>query len=62
MNKDNIAKFLDLANFLLWLEMEKPNEMWGGVKIEDAVEGLISLSGFTRKDLNRVIFQNDDAS
>ena len=62
MAKDKIEKFLDLACFLLWLEREEPNEMWGGVRIADAVDGMLSLSGFTREDLNRIVFLHDDAS
>ena len=52
------SKFVDSLiatfNFLFWLQKEDPNEMWGGVKISEAIEGAKVLSGMSDEQLEQI--------
>lgn len=62
MNQKHVDAYLDVASFLLWLQKEKPYEMWGAVKIGKAIAGLSTLTGIPTDQAEKIIFQHDNAS
>jgi hypothetical protein len=41
----------DLASFLVWLEEDRPNGMWGHVETGRAVQALSEVTGLTMDQL-----------
>ena len=49
-----IKAFIDLSSSLVWLSEDKPEAMWGAVKVERAVQCLSEVLGLTIDQIVRV--------
>lgn len=45
----------NLVFFLLWAEQDNPNQMWGGIRIADAIDSLAAIIGRDPKQLRELI-------
>jgi hypothetical protein len=46
LDRDKVYDLVIVTNFLLYYQKENPGDMWGGVKIEEAIQSFSNLTGF----------------
>jgi hypothetical protein len=47
--------FANLVFFLLWAERDDPNQMWGGIRIADAIDSLAAIAGWDSTQMRELI-------
>lgn len=47
--------FANLVFFLLWAERDDPKQMWGGIRIADAIDSLAAIAGWDSKQMRELI-------
>jgi hypothetical protein len=45
----------NLMFFLLWAERDDPKQMWGGIRIADAIDSLAAIAGWDSKQIRELI-------
>ena len=55
MNK--LEDTITLLAFLFWLQQNSPNAMWGGKKIDEAIDAACRLCGIDRERAKKIILK-----
>ncbi len=56
LDKDKVQDLITVTNFLLYYQKENPGDMWGAVRIEEAIQSFANLTGFDVALLKNIAF------